>query len=309
MRTKHVFTKFPEVAHLWANKVQNNARHSSGNFFFEGAEIYSYGYHFPIAKHVENSKGETAVLVTTRSYSVSTSKHQNVVSNACNHLKVIYCRLSGGHAGGYGRGGEILSHSGNFDAWLDAIKRVGCKLAAARKPEIYLNKIAAEYKQAKKYADFFGINIPATLETAGNISNKSEYAEFEARRNELQLMQERAERIKVKKEHAKELKKWRTFESVYVNNTPMKLRDGFDYLRIESFKGRIQTSQGIEIPLEVGHKFYRLVKSIIAKGGCTNCDAQILHYSVKEINKDFILIGCHKITVKEVEKIAYLLRW
>ena len=65
---KKVFTDISHIAHLWANQLQDEARNSgSGNFYFDGDVIYSYGSHFPIAKHVVNAKGEKAVLFTTDS--------------------------------------------------------------------------------------------------------------------------------------------------------------------------------------------------------------------------------------------------
>ena len=48
---------------------------SGNNFYFDGDTIYSYGSHFPIARHVETKRGR-AVLFTTRDYSVTTSGHK-----------------------------------------------------------------------------------------------------------------------------------------------------------------------------------------------------------------------------------------
>ena len=53
-RTRYVYPS-DMVAHLWANKSQDSARESGGRFYFVGDTIYSYGSHFPIARHVENS--------------------------------------------------------------------------------------------------------------------------------------------------------------------------------------------------------------------------------------------------------------
>lgn len=77
------------VAHLWANKSQPEARNAGGNFYFDGNTVYSYGSHFPIAKHVTDKKGRPAVLFTTRTYSVTTSKHLWTVRHATRHLNVV----------------------------------------------------------------------------------------------------------------------------------------------------------------------------------------------------------------------------
>lgn len=66
-RTKHVFDT-NEVPYLWAHQTQSDARNAQGNLYFRGDTIYSYGEHFPIARHVTNSKCKPAVLFTTRTY-------------------------------------------------------------------------------------------------------------------------------------------------------------------------------------------------------------------------------------------------
>ena len=90
---KTVFSDVSTVAHLWANQSQDNAKNSSGNLFFNGKIIYSYGYHFPIAKHVQNN-GISAVLFTERSYSNTTAKHVSAVIQAANHKNIIYCYIT-----------------------------------------------------------------------------------------------------------------------------------------------------------------------------------------------------------------------
>lgn len=78
MRQREVYpTK--EVAHLWMHKAQLSARNQQGNLYYRDSTIYSYGSHFPIARHVTNGKGEDAVLFTTRSYSSTTAKHLRLV--------------------------------------------------------------------------------------------------------------------------------------------------------------------------------------------------------------------------------------
>src|SRR3954470_1643232 len=69
------------VAKLWANKTQSNARNGR-NFYFDDDTIYSYGPHFPIARHVKNQKGQSAILFTTRDYSSTTATHKRIVENS-----------------------------------------------------------------------------------------------------------------------------------------------------------------------------------------------------------------------------------
>lgn len=70
------------VAHLWAHQLQNSARNAQGNFYFEGKCIYSYGSHFKCASIVTNQQGNSVYLVTTRTYSPTTSEHMSMVKGA-----------------------------------------------------------------------------------------------------------------------------------------------------------------------------------------------------------------------------------
>ena len=70
------------ICHEWAHQHGDNGKGSS--IFWEGDTIYSYGYHFPMAIHVDG-----VVLLTTQSCSVSTAKHLSLVRQAISHLPVI----------------------------------------------------------------------------------------------------------------------------------------------------------------------------------------------------------------------------
>src|SRR5258708_6296401 len=81
-RQKHVFPT-NEIPHIWFHKTQSDARNAQGNLYFADETIYSYGSHFPIARHVKNKSGrKSAILFTTRSYSSTTSGHISAVQSA-----------------------------------------------------------------------------------------------------------------------------------------------------------------------------------------------------------------------------------
>ena len=71
-----------EVADAWA--MGYSAK--SGTMFTDGETIYSYGYHFPIAKRVNGY-----VLFNHTRYSATTSKHQCHVRRAMRG-NIVYCR-------------------------------------------------------------------------------------------------------------------------------------------------------------------------------------------------------------------------
>lgn len=100
-----------EVADAWA--MGYSAK--SGTMFTDGETIYSYGYHFPIAKKVNGY-----VLFNHTRYSVTTSKHQCHVRRAMRG-DVVYCRDINAH------------HNERYTrAYVD---RLLCKIPKCRKIE------------------------------------------------------------------------------------------------------------------------------------------------------------------------------
>lgn len=86
---KHVFKDKYEVARAWVNQSVAWGREGKrARIFFEGATIYSYGYHFPIARLI----GPKTALITTHSYSVTTARHIQAVLHALSraNYKVFY---------------------------------------------------------------------------------------------------------------------------------------------------------------------------------------------------------------------------
>jgi hypothetical protein len=70
-----------EVASAW--RCQTGKTKRGFNVFYEGDTIYSYGYHFPIAKLVQSPRHNGVILFTTDTYSVSTAKHKTIVWREC----------------------------------------------------------------------------------------------------------------------------------------------------------------------------------------------------------------------------------
>lgn len=73
------------VAHLWAHKAQDSARVASGNFYFVGPALYSYGPHFVCAYHMPDEysvDGRPVALLNADGYSVTTARHMHAVRQA-----------------------------------------------------------------------------------------------------------------------------------------------------------------------------------------------------------------------------------
>jgi len=289
---KRVVNKYT-VAHLWANQEQEDARTPTGNLYFNSNGIFSYGSHFLIGKHVQNSSGERAILITKRTYSNTTNAQINIVRSAARHIKQI--RVPD----------PDQNVSYNFEKWYVEIKNIACKLASARKPEKYVLMIQDVISEVKSYAGFFSLEVPEYLLAAGEITDNEQYAAVLKKEVEYRKIQAEKERIAQEKLLKTQLKDWRNFKTYY-----LRTYGGYDYLRFNKENNRVETSQRIEIPAAIAQAFYGLVLQTIAHGGCTNCNMVLMdRYQVDEINSDFIKLGCHKITIKEIKSFTKKLRW
>jgi len=274
---KNIFTN-SELAHTYANQSQQRGRTSSGSFYFEGKTIYSYGQHFPIANIVTNDKGEEVMLFTYRNYSNTTSKQISIVRSATRQYKKIYCHTPKGN------------HSTNFDNWLKLAEQQAEKLKKAKKPELYLNELSRLNNEVNIYIQFFSLEIPIKLKEVLSIKDKNEYLEYESKALEFAKIEE-AKRIKEQKKKFKEdIKKWFNLETSRLYTSYK-----YDFLRIND--NRIETTQAVQIPLELGKRLYQSIKN-----GSLSVGDKFLNYSINEVGKE-IKIGCH--TFKQ----SYLLKF
>ena len=263
-----------DTAHLFALQTQSEARTPNGSLYFNGKSIYSYGSHFCIAKFID----EKTLLFTERSYSNTTAKHISCVSYATSHIDKIYCSNPNG------------SHDTNFNYWLNEADLLADKLKRANKPEIYINQLQQIEKKALKYANYFNIEMPETLQSVLKVTTKAEILAYLESKSELIAKEKEAKEKEAKKEHAKQLKKWRKFETLKLYSR----FEGIDYIRKNT--DCFETSQGIKIPIEIGKRFYNNLAA-------SKIGDKFLDYTINEITKTYIGIGCHKITFKEINNV------
>lgn len=280
-----------ELAHVWANQLQSEGRTAGNNFYFRNNEIFSYGSHFKIAKHVQNEQGQPATLMTTRGYSVSTAKHIRHVEASISHLNVIYCKHP-----------AVYEHRENILAWEEKARQSAEKLKRANKPEIYLTQIAREKEEMQRYADFFRLVLSEYHLNFIYITTKDGGKEANEKQEEINRLAKIAKEKADKLRYAKELKEFRKFDRTSVAGD-------MAYLRYNAEQKRIETSKGVQIPQETARRFFQWMIKTLKAGGCTTCEAKILDYTVNEVNSKTFVIGCHTIEQKEAKKIAKLLNW
>jgi hypothetical protein len=262
-----------QTAHLFAAQSQVEAYTPNRALYFYDKSIYSYGGYFCIAKFTDSK----TLLFTERRYSNTTAKHISCVNYATLHINKIYCSNPNG------------THDDNFNFWLNKAEEFTDKLSRANKPEIYISQLQQIENKATIYANYFNIAIPETLQSALKVTTKAEILAYMENKAELIAAEKLRKEKELKKEHATNLKKWRKFEAGRLYQ-----RDGFDYLRKNETE--FQTSQGVKIPLEIGLRLYKNLSNL--KQG-----DKFLEFTVGQVTKQFICIGCHKITFNEINNV------
>lgn len=300
------------VAHLWAHKAQDHARTpGQGRMYFDGDTIYSYGSHFPIARHVtHNGKpgGRPAILFTTRDYSNTTRKHKYCAQRACSHLTVFLVHnIYGSHKV------HLLDYKERLaEAAKDYAKAKG------RKPE-HLARMRSIVSQGNAYAAFFGLKtrfeIPGN-ETeldaecvkilAANAIRREKNAAASQAKWEARAAEER-------KRHAEAeglLQQWVDGELLstpnYAYYFPTRLR-----IKQDADDGAVvQTSKGAEVPLEHALRAFKFIAKVYESGQPWESNGHTIkmgHFQVDRIETDGTLVaGCHRIGRDEIERIAKL---
>ena len=287
MRTRTVHPA-DMVAHLWAHKSQDFARNPGHNFYFHGDTIYSYGSHFPVARHVDNKCGQ-AVLLTTRTYSVTTAGHISMVAGACRHLTVFHVADVNST--------EPRKQFAEYRAQYMALVGKYAK-ARQRKPE-HLAELRGVVEEANRYAAFFGLRARLTLpdDLTGMIA---ECQAIEKRDRERKQREER----KREREAQERLQKWVDGQIDYCPNgygEPIRLRIKGDEL---------QTSHGARVPLVHAVKAFRVLKRLHDKGQAYQRNGHTIHlghFALDSLDTEGnVTAGCHTVAWEEIARVATL---
>ena len=138
-----------QIAHIWAQ--QTKPKGGSGNFYFVGDTIYSYGSHFPIARFVSPD----VVLCTSRDYSQSTSNHKSWARQAVHHKTI--------HVVNNVLAQTPAEHRANFSLMNVEIESALIGLARKRNKDSETDRIKAMADAANAYAMAFKLRQRVVL--------------------------------------------------------------------------------------------------------------------------------------------------
>lgn len=281
---KKVFSSNSEAIHIYANDPSREGRANSVSF--NNGILFSYNT--AIAQHVTNSKGESAIILNNRNYSVSTSKHQGQVRYAANHLSRIYIDFIGykvQRLDNLNNGALIEQYEAKAAEYLAKASR------ARLKADDYRAAAFNTLNELKTYFNFFGIEYEAgdlsALEAAAIENDKKERERAKARR---------AEKIK---EQAEKLAAWREGANLGWLN--------FEVTALRIKEDQIETSRGAKIPLDHAIKAWPLLSRIAKSNEVFYPQGHAIHlghYTISKADKKALIVGCHTIPMLEVLNIA-----
>jgi hypothetical protein len=309
---RNVLSNHSEVCHFWANRKQESG--NSSNMFFRNDTIYSYGDHFPIARH-ENLN---TILFTTRTYSISTSKHITYTRRAIPaDKKIIYVRnvedinwawnnpcnsKEGKHF--YPVLSEIKN---NLEVMENEIISTLKKSITARTNKPYL--LSSAQNALDNMADYLELRESALLPDYRKEYNRFQsfirktrqglndntISEAIAAQVKAERKAERERQERIRKENAEKIERWKNGENVYLPYLK------YAFLRIEKENGLIKTSHNAAVSIREGKILWSMIKAGKSIHGHT-----IGGYTVISFNGE-LKIGCHVIERSEVERIGALL--
>lgn len=300
-REKKVFST-DEVYHLWAHETQEEARNSTGNVSFHGANAKSYAT--VIATIAKNDKGQTAYLYATRSYSNTTCKHQGLIRRSIPR-----------NATSFG-----LSEVAGKGSWYSAIYTPAEMLAsilselpglasAAKNARSNKDWKTAQYidrvEEIKKFCAFFSLDVP-------ELPTLEHQAEAVKNARKLELARDK-ERARLADDAAREkLALWLDGGEVY--------HGGFyglssAFMRLSpADPDTLETTQGATVPAAHVKRGAKLVLSLVARAIATGQpviptrDLHFGHYRLDGISATGIVtVGCHKFEASEITRVAALL--
>lgn len=280
-----------QVAHLWANKSRTSAKGSS--FYFDGDTIYSYGSHFPIARHYKG-----VILFTTRGYSTSTSKHIGYARSASHHLTTFYTNDP-----------QRDPSKRDLKGYKERIADKALAAVRARSnKEWALNALNAEVAKANKFAAHFGFKTKFTVPSSIDLDAlKAEAAASAAREHKATA----AKKAKAEKDAAETISKWLAGERVTIPNSVSKVYLRYAAPFVEQTKTpMLQTSKGAEVLLAEAEKAFRFIMLKRESGWHRNGETfKVGDFQLDEVTADYVKAGCHKIEFCEIERFAKAQGW
>jgi hypothetical protein len=152
-------TNQKECAHVWAAQTRESGR--AANLYFEGATIYSYGAHYPVATF---ARPDVVLFNSEGSTKTTESKHKPAVRRALLGLGATVFTVPNVVSGLRANERESLSPEQHKDNLAHIVERYDCAITSASRSRkyasMYLDDARSREDDAIKYARTFGLKAP-----------------------------------------------------------------------------------------------------------------------------------------------------
>ena len=282
---RRTLSNHQEVAHYWANEVQEEGH--GCNMFFYNRTIYSYGEHFPIAKHYDND----LILFTNQGYSVSMSKHISYTRQAIPHNKTILSCYDPSRP----------SNQSNYDEAISNIEYNLKKAIKARSRKLYyINEAERAYNNLVTLKDTFkikGWKIPTydfTVPENIMVTIRERHRKDTAKLKRQQVKQRKQDKLDMVV-FLEDVEAWRYGKKgVYEIRHRRLFNQCMDFCRVIS--NVVETTQSANAPL----KDVRIALKRIAQGKSVK-GMELGHYTVISYVDEVLTVGCHKFPKSEID--------
>jgi hypothetical protein len=277
-----------DVVHVWAHRLQESGRNSTGSLFFSGDTIYSYGRHFPIARHVTDKHGRACVLFTTRDYSVTTTGHKSAVACAIpRDVRVFHVQDADGVPG--------------KAALDDYAKRIESALlqAARARSRVYwhLREASDLVDEANAFSLAFKLRRRFALPDDASLAALKERARLAA-----------AKVAAATRKREREIAADRTLGlRLWAGDASLTWEPGRNYMRVRGLM--VETDTRAEVRVDEVQAIAPAVVAMFAAGETYQRNGSTMmvgQYPLEEITADTVRVGCHVFSRAEVERIAAL---
>lgn len=280
-----------EVAHAWANQTGRACK--GFNMFYEDRTIYSYGYHFPIARICDDGEcADPAILFASKGYSVSTAKHKSIVSRAIDHHHYRVFVVENVNAR------TPAQHLANWEASIKQAREAMGRAKRARKnASWYLDDAEQCANRCNEYSDAFNLGLSrVSLETLDAAAGEA-IARAEAMRKEAELARAKAERERALRDRER-LRAWLQGADVFPPHTRV------PYVRVKG--DAVETTWGATVPLHDALGLWGMMKHARATHSAREfLEKRIGDFRLTSVTPTGARVGCHYIPFKYAQLAAY----
>lgn len=286
-----------DLIHKWAHGL--NDATSGGAVYAKNGILYSYGHHFPIGVRCGEIEGKPAFVLNSRSYSPSTSKHQNWVSGATFHGERLFVPMSSDTPLDH-------SHQRALAEYCEKEVAEGERLTLSRGPrkqEEGLQRIHTAIDIAKRLHLFVkGNGKELNKDVKKRLAKVAKWSDARLDGLAERLAQEqvkaaaKAKRLEAKrrKEQRQELAKWKAGEPT---------RTYFKETALRIVGDEVETTHGATVPVAAARLLWNNWGSPKMVG------KHVGPFVVNEAREDAYVIGCHTIEKEAAADLATRAGW